>query len=216
MKKFKLTQAEIDKLVTVDRIDVKPTVYGVGSNDVDFQITIEGKIIWQYKLWTGVLERCFDNKFKQCHPTYENITCCDEWLSFSNFLEWVNKEVDHIGRPYKMELDKDIISKGNQIYSPDVCSLVPTAVNLLLTDSAAARGDYPIGVCFDKRVGKYIARLRCFGEMKYLGYYTTPEEAFVAYKIAKEAQIKAVANQYKGVLKPAVYESLMSWEITPA
>lgn len=214
MKKLKLTQAEIDKLVIVGRIDVKPTVYGVGFNDVDFQITIEGKIVWQYKLWTGVLERCFDNKFKQRRPTYENVTCCDEWLSFATFLEWVNKEMDYSGKPLGMQLDKDIIVRGNNVYSPLACSFVPHAVNSLLTASDAIRGDLPIGVSVHKE--RYQSQLKCLGKTKHLGYYNTQEEAFAAYKIAKEAQIKLVAMQHRDVLKPAAFESLMNWEITPA
>ena len=212
MKKFKLTQDQIDKWVTVDRIDVKPTVYGVGFNDVGFRTAIGGKHIWQYSLWTNMLKRCFDAKCKQLQPTYKNVTCCPEWLSFANFFEWVNKEVGYKGKPIGFALDKDILVKGNQIYSPDACSFVPHAVNSLLTASDAIRGGLPIGVCFAE--GKFKAQIRYFGVRTHLGFYNTQEEAFAAYKIAKEAQIKVVANQYRDVLKPAVYESLMNWEIT--
>ena len=212
MSKLKLTQAEIDKLVAVDRVAVLPTVYGVGFNDVAFQPSIDGKAIWQYPLWQNMLGRCFDAKFKQQRPTYEDVTCCDEWLSFANFFSWVNREVGYKGKPEGTELDKDILVKGNKTYSPEFCSFVPTAVNSLLTDCGAARGIYPVGVTFNKAKGKYKAQLRCFGKLKHLGYYTTIESASFAYKVAKEAQIKIVATQYEDVLSPAVYESLMNWE----
>ena len=215
MSKLKLTQAEIDKLVSVDRVVVKPTGVGVGFNDVQFQIAINRKHIWQYQLWKNMLGRCFDAKYKQRHPTYENVTCCDEWLYFANFFEWVNKEVGYKGKPVGSALDKDILVKGNKIYSPEACSFVPTAVNLLLNDHGAARGEFPVGVCFVKGRGKFRACLNCFGRHKHLGYYTTIESASFAYKTAKEAQIKIVATQYKDFLKPAVFESLMSWEIQP-
>ena len=211
--KLKLTQDQIDGLGVVDRVIVKPTVFGVGFNDVGFRVKVDGKIIWQYSLWTNMLKRCFDAKSKQLQPTYEDVTCCDEWLSFANFFEWVNKEVGYKGHPVGFELDKDIIVKGNKIYSPEFCSFVPQAVNNLLTDRSAARGEFPIGVCFDKNVGKYKAQLRCFGQVKHLGYYTTIEAASFAYKTAKEAQIKIVATQYKEVLSTAAYESLMGWRI---
>ena len=213
--KVELTQAEIDGLIGVERVVVKPAVFGIGLNDVAFQVRVDGKLSWQYDLWKSMLRRCFNEGYKQRHPTYKDVTCCDEWLYFANFFEWVNKEVGYNGKPIGFELDKDIIVKGNQTYSPDFCSFVPTAVNLLLTDHGAARGEFPVGVCFHKRVGKYIARLRCFGKLKHLGYYTTIESASFAYKIAKEAQIKVVALQHKAALKPAVYESLMNWKIEP-
>lgn len=215
MSKLKLTQAEIDKLVVVDRVAVKPTGVGVGLNDVDFRVRVDSKPIWQYKLWMSMLGRCFDAKYKQRYPTYENVTCCDEWLSFANFFEWLNKEVGYKGKPVGSALDKDILVKGNKTYSPDACSFVPQAVNKLLNDRGAGRGEFPVGVCFDKCRGKFKACLTCFGRNKHLGYYDTIEDAAFAYKTAKEAQIKAVATRYKDVLSPAVYESLMNWEVQP-
>ena len=213
--KVELTQAEIDGLIGVERVVVKATVYGVGLNDVDFRVRVDSKPIWQYQLWKSMMGRCFDAKYKQRRPTYEDATCCDEWLYFANFLEWLNKEVEYKGKPEGTELDKDIIVKGNQTYSPEFCSFVPTAVNKLLTDRSNDRGEFPVGFYFDKRAGKYKAQLRCFGKMKHLGLYTTVEDASFAYKTAKEAQIKIVATQYKDVLSPAVFESLMNWEIEP-
>ena len=211
--KLKLTQGQIDGLIGVERVVVKATVYGVGFNDVGFQPSIDGKTIWQYHLWQSMMRRCFSEKVKQRYPTYKDVTCCDEWLSFANFFEWVNKEVGYKGKPEGMELDKDIIVKGNKIYSPEFCSLVPQAVNSLVTDHGAGRGEFPVGVCFDKCRSKFKACLTCFGRQKHLGYYTTIEAASFAYKVAKEAQIKIVATQYKDVLSPAVYESLMDWEV---
>ena len=213
--KVELTQGQIDGLIGVERVVVKATVHGVGFNDVQFQMWVDGKIVWQYQLWKSMMGRCFDAKYKQHRPTYEDVTCCDEWLSFANFFEWVNKEVRYKGKPVGSVLDKDILVKGNKIYSPEACSFVPTAVNLLLNDHGAARGIYPVGVTFNKATGKFTTQMMCFGRKKHLGYYTTIESASFAYKVAKEAQIKIVATQYKDVLKPAVYESLMNWKIEP-
>lgn len=215
MKKLKLTQAEIDKLVSVDRVVAKGCVFGVGVNDVGFCVRFGNKDIWQYSLWASMLGRSFCGKYKDRFPTYQDVRVCDEWLSFANFFEWVNKEVGYSGKPEGMCLDKDLIIKGNKTYSPEFCSFVPTAVNKLLNDNGAGRGEYPVGVTFDKGRGKFRACLKCFGKLKHLGYYTTIESASFAYKTAKEAQIKIVATQYKDVLSPAAYKSLMNWEIEP-
>ena len=45
---------------------------------------------------------------------------------------------------------------------------------------------YP-GVSFDKGHGKYRARIHINGKNKYLGYFESPEEAFIAYR---EANLK--------------------------
>ena len=39
------------------------------------------------------------------------------------------------------------------------------------------------------------------------------EEAFNAYKKAKEAYIKEVAEEWRDSIDPRVYESLMNWVI---
>ena len=215
MSKLKLTQAEIDKLVVVGRVESNRRVYGAGVNTVDFEVVVEGDHIWQYRMWKSMIQRCFSEKYKQRRPTYEDATCCDEWLSFGNFVEWLNKEIGYSGKLDGYQFDKDLIIKGNKIYSPEACSLVPQAVNSLLLDSGATRGIYPVGVTFNKATGKFVAYLKCFGKLKHLGCYTTIESASFAYKTAKEAQIKIVATQYKGVLKSTVFESLMNWEIEP-
>ena len=213
MSKLKLTQAEIDKLETVGRVESNRRVYGAGVNTVDFEVVVEGDHIWQYRMWKSMIRRCFSEKLKARQSAYKDVTCCDEWLSFANFFSWVNREVDYMGRPVGFELDKDILMRGNKTYSPEACSFVPQPVNKLLMGSGAVRGDFPVGVCFHNLVGKFVVQLSVDGKQKTLGYYNNPEDAFAAYKVAKEAQIKVVALRHKDVLKPAVFESLMNWEI---
>ena len=215
VKKIVLTQEQVDKLVVVDRVIVKPTVSGVGLNDVTFKTYIGGGLCWQYKLWSGMLARCFNKGVKSVNPAYQDVTCCEEWLSFANFLEWCNKEVGYSGKPVGFHLDKDLIVKGNRVYSPTTCSFVPRAVNNLLTSSGSVRGKYPVGVCFDTNNGAFKVQVNHCGVLQSLGLYKTPEEAFAVYKIAKEAQIKVVALRYRDVIKPAVFDLLMDWEVTP-
>ena len=213
MKKTVLTQEQVDKLIIVERAVVEPTVHGVGCVDVPFKTSNNGKELWQYQLWSNMLGRCFNEKFKMTNPSYKDVTCCDEWLSFANFIEWSNKEVGYSGKPDGVELDKDILQKGNLIYAPEKCCFVPRVVNLLLTDRARRRGRWPLGVVFHKGVGKFVATVRCNGKIKHLGYFDNPEDASQAYKVAKEAQIKVVALEHREVLKSAVFESLMDWKI---
>jgi hypothetical protein len=211
--KRKLSQAEIDKLVTVDRIVATPTSLGGGVVDVDFFIGMNYDNIWQYKLWQNMLYRAYCPKYKQKFPTYVGVTVCSEWLYFGNFLEWVNREVGYGGHKKGFALDKDLLIKGNKVYCPEACSFVPDAINLLLGSNAAIRGGLPIGVSKLKGSDTYRARLKCWGSEKHLGCYKTPAAASAAYKIAKEAHVKVVATQHRDSIKPAVYEALMNWKV---
>ena len=93
------------------------------------------------------------------------------------------------------QIDKDILIIGNKIYLPKACRFVSSLVNALLTDCRKARGPYPQGVYFDKQPGKFKAQCRVNGKETHLGRFSTPEEASTAYKKAKYAEIRRIADQ---------------------
>ena len=187
-------------------------VYGVGVNDWAGSVMVDGKKIREYTLWARMLERCFDEKTKQKYPTYQGVTCSKEWLLMTPFIEDVSKMKGYDLEGW--ELDKDILVKGNKLYSKDTCCFVPAEVNMLLTKSDKARGEWPIGVCFHKATGKFMARLKINGKQKFLGCFTTADEAFQAYKRAKEAHIKVVAEKWKHQLDERVFQALMAYEVS--
>ena len=144
-----------------------------------------------------MLQRCFDNKLKEKYSTYKDVSCCSRWLCFANFLEDLEilKQEYNWNKDEKLTLDKDILHKGNKIYSLENCVLVPDWINTLFVKRDASRGDCPIGVCYRKQAKKYKAQCNINGKNKGLGYYGTIEEAFNVYKIAKKQEIKRVANE---------------------
>ena len=152
---------------------------------------------WEYNKWCKMLTRCFDDKYKQGNPTYKDVTCCDRWLCFANFLEdfKILKQECNWSTNEKLNLDKDILYKGNKIYSLKNCVFVPDWINLLFIKKDANRGEYPIGVNYNKQAKKYEARCSINGKNTHLGYYNTVEEAFNAYKQAKENEIKRIADE---------------------
>jgi len=186
-------------------------VYGVGVNDWVGNTWVGGKPIREYDLWKGMLRRCFNEKFKQKCPTYEGVTCSKEWLSMTKFIEDVS-QMKGFGLD-GWALDKDILSKGNKLYSKDTCCFVPTEVNLLLTKRDSSRGEWPVGVNFHKATGKFRAYLAINGKRKHLGLFNTPEEAFQVYKLAKEAYIKVVAQQWQHILDEKVFQALLDYEV---
>jgi len=186
-------------------------VFGVGVNDWVGNISVGGKVIREYQLWKGMLQRCFSGECKQRQPTYKDVTCSKEWFSMTNFIEDVS-QMKGFGLS-GWALDKDILQKGNKLYSKDTCCFVPAEVNQLLVKRDNSRGEYPVGVHFDKASGKFMAQLRINGKRKNLGYFTTPEEAFQVYKLAKEAQIKVVAHKWKHLLDNRVFQALLDYEV---
>lgn len=120
-------------------------VEGVGINDVDERTrNPDGTRTKSYSLWRSMIQRCYNQKSKNMHPTYEKCTCSPDWLYFSNFKRWCydngyQGQVD-------LTLDKDILIKGNKLYSENTCCFIPQRINKLILKNDAIRGKYPLGV----------------------------------------------------------------------
>ena len=192
-----------------------PTVYGIGVLG-DEIAKVNGEHTSEYKRWSSMLMRCYDDKFHSRFQTYVGCSVSENFKFFSYFKEWSNKQIganalDDKGNPFA--LDKDILVKGNKIYSEDTCCFVPHEINSLLTSSKAKRGLYPIGVSYEKRVNKYIATSVFESKNKRLGYFDCAEEAFNAYKQAKESFVKEQANKWKGQIDERAYLALINYEV---
>ena len=192
-----------------------PSVYGVGVIG-DEIVNIKSVAPKEYKLWTKVLERCYDIKYHNRYPTYKDCEMSNKFKYFPYFMKWCNKQIgfdskDDKGKPFA--LDKDLLVKGNKIYSEDTCVFLPRELNNLLTKNNSLRGEYPIGVSYDKRVSKFQASVSFEGKNKRLGYFDCEEKAFLAYKETKELRIKEVANKWKDQIDPRAYEALMNYQV---
>lgn len=62
-------------------------VFGVGVNDWGASVVSGGKFIPEYQLWKNTLKRCFNDDYKQKHPTYKDVVCCNDWLSMKNLFK---------------------------------------------------------------------------------------------------------------------------------
>lgn len=158
-----------------------------------------------YRAWRGMLKRCYNN------PTeaYKNCVVCDDWLTYDNFREWYNPR-------YKegWELDKDWLSRGNKIYSPETCCVIPPRLNQLIVRKLYKKHNLPHGVYLNSGSGRYFSTIGAKDETIYVGGgFNTPEEAFQAYKEAKESYIRREVEKYKDELEPRVYEAMMKYEV---
>lgn len=181
------------------------SVYGVGYVGIGkYKTEINKK---EYITWSSVMCRCYSSKYHEKRPTYKNITVCEEWYNFQNFAKWFEEN-------YKegFVLDKDILVKGNNTYSSETCCFIPSEINSVFTKSNKARGEYPIGV--HKKGNKFIAQISKTKKVRQrLGSYDTPEQAFQAYKTAKEAYIKEIADKWKRFIDPRVYQAMYNYRV---
>ena len=191
-----------------------PTVYGAGYSGVgEHEKHINKKSTRAYSTWKSMLKRCYSKKSHEENPTYKDCEVCEEWHNFQNFAEWFYGNYYEV-EDKRMELDKDILTKGNKTYNPKNCVFVPNNINSLFVKRQLSRGDCPIGVSYDKKRDKYTADLGGNrGKLVRLGRYGDVPSAFHAYKVEKEKLIKSIAEDYKDKIPNNLYKAMVNYKV---
>lgn len=196
-----------------------PEVYGVGMYGAKYRCGVNNADTKEYKIWHGMLQRCYEPKTQSKQPTYKDCYVCEEWLLFDNFYEWLHKQENFKKwiECHRWTIDKDILCKGNKIYSPNTCCLIPEKINCLFTKRQNDRGEYPIGVYYYKRGENF--RAQCMdpilNKRVLIGSFDNPEDAFIAYKNYKEKLIKNIAREEydKGNITKPCFEAMLKYKV---
>ena len=194
-----------------------PSVHGVGILGTKYPSKVNGVKTREYVLWHNMLRRCYSdtnvcNVSKKRDLTYEGCEVSDNFLHYEYFYEWCNKQIGFDNEGW--QLDKDLLVKGNKIYSENTSVFLPQEVNSLLIKRTTSRGKYLIGVSWHKKGKAFVAQVnKNKGKQEHLGYFNTELEAFNAYKQAKESFIKEQANKFKSQIDPRAYEALMNYKV---
>lgn len=161
----------------------KRAVSGYGINDADYVVSplVNGVRVpcFAYVTWRGLIQRCKDTAYHEKHKAYQGVEVCPEWRMFSEFRRWW---LDNYVEDF--ELDKDIMSDGVKIYSPETCIFIPKWLNLFIKESNVTSG-LPKGVLFEEERGKFKATLKHLNKTINVGRYSTAEEASTARIAAK-------------------------------
>ncbi len=165
-------------------------VYGMGLNDCpSMSHTLE------YTRWASMIQRCYDLESLKRDPSYIETYVCDEWLTFSNFLRWIE------GKDWEGKcLDKDL--SGENYYSPETCMWVSQELNKYWT---GARGKGLVGANYEADRNKWKSSIKLpGGAKKTLGRFKTEIEAHEKYMSEK---IKNLSHFFSSE-NPEVVEKL--------
>ena len=189
-----------------------PSVCGAGIVGTKYPSRVNGVKTKEYVLWCNMLERCYSTSLKKKCPTYEGCECSENFKSYEYFYEWCNKQVGFDNKDW--HLDKDLLIKGNKVYSESTCVFIPQEINQVLVKHESMRGEHPIGVHWSNTNKAFVAMVsKSTGKREYLGLFNTELEAFNAYKTAKEAFVKEKANKWKSQIDERAYEALMNYTV---
>ena len=192
----------IEKPVSSKAINHRKLVFGVGINDSEYLVSYinsSGKKIHcpYYVKWHSMVRRCHSDYARGKNESYDECGMCNDWLLFSVFKAWMEKQ-EWQGK----ELDKDILFQGNKTYSPITCTFVSSEVNSATCKEKVKNSQLPAGVC--AKGNKYQARCSIGKKRVYLGRFLSIEEASYAYITAKTNNIKDIASRQVEPLKSAL------------
>lgn len=161
-------------------------VYGAGINDSDYFVAPEvggyQDVCPIYQTWKSMICRCYCKKHQARYQSYLNCSVDAEWLTFSNFRDWMISQ-DWKGK----ELDKDILKVGNKVYSKENCVFVCKTTNNFISNQLTTRDALPVGVCLHRQSGKFQAQCSDPFTKKrgHIGLFDCPIEAHLAWKSRK-------------------------------
>jgi hypothetical protein len=155
-----------------------------------------------HAIWTQMIRRCYSI----AGSPYEDCEVCEEWLNYQNFADWYYANHYDIGDGKRMHLDKDILVKGNRLYSPETCMIVPQRINMIfMTKQKGVDADLPNAIrrCAHGYQAAYNG--------KSLGVFKTLEDAIEAHDTSKRIHIKQVAEEYRLRIPPKLYNAMLAW-----
>ena len=179
----------------------KRGICNIGVNDVRNSNSTKA-----YGVWDDLIARCCDEEYKQKHRCYKDVKICEEWLTFSVFKKWFDENYVE-----GWQLDKDMIERGNKIYSPSTCCFLPRELNNVYKRNLSGRA-LP-QCCRLTKSGKYIVTIKSQKQRIHIGTFDSVDEAFMAYKTKKEQIIRDTARKYEDKLDKRVLNALLNFEI---
>ena len=187
-----------------------PRVYGVGITGTKYPCSVNGSVIKEYTVWADMLKRCYDPKEHARYPGYAGCTTSDNFRYYEYFYEWCHNQIGFNNSSW--HLDKDLLFKGNKVYSEDTCVFLPAEINTALTSANTIRGELPIGVQHSQ-AGNYISSYNLGGIHYHGGTFYTVEDAFFHYKQAKEQYLQHLAYLWEPYIDPRAFLALMHYSV---
>lgn len=163
-------------------VESRKLLYGVGINDAGYPIQKKGLgyVCPYYLKWRNMLQRCYCPKAKY----NEGATVAKDWHKFSNFKLWVTSLGISPENLHLLHLDKDLLIRGNLIYSEYTCCFLHEKVNIFLNSVKTAKG-----VSWHKNRGYYVIQCKnpFSRKTEYLGKCKQQKDGFLLYNARKQS-----------------------------
>lgn len=156
-----------------------------------------------YSKWVNMIQRCYNSKIHVVKPYYKDVRVCEEWHNFQNFKVWYG---EHYVQGAKLELDKDLVCKDSNMYSPETCSLITHYMNTIFEE----RG---IKCSIAESNGMYKVSFSILGKMIDVGTFDTETDAVQAFVDYKKKYIIEIAEKSKHKVQDYIYQAMLDWKV---
>ena len=183
----------------------KRTVFGIGylgCSDADANRTDN----YIYSKWANMMQRCYDEETHRLKPYYAPCTAEIEFQNFSNYREWHRENA--MG-DRKVDLDKDVLIRGNSVYGSETCTLIPHFTNTVFETTKGIETN----IIKNSDNGKYDVIMSVLGRKEDVGSFDTEEEARQGFIDYKQDYIRKYAIKCKGKVPNKTYEAMLKWEV---
>lgn len=144
-----------------------------------------------YKVWGGMLQRCYGTNSAIKYPRYVGCSVCEEWKSFQLFAKWFLEQPNNSEKFPKNELEKDILVKGNKVYSPETCCFVPQEINGFFKQTSKNKNNIRLW-----KHGTYSSTVKFRGQSFFSKGLKTEQECVKFMKEKKLLKITIMVNDY--------------------
>lgn len=184
----------------------KRTLFGIGYLGCNDSFADGDNYI--YSKWANMMQRCYDEETHRLKPYYAPCTAEIEFQNFSNYREW-HKENAMGDR--KVDLDKDVLIRGNTVYGSETCTLIPHFTNTIFENRGA-----DTNIVLNNDTGKYDVTMSILGKREEVGSFDTEEEAKQGFIDYKQDYIRKYAKKCKGKVPNKTYEAMVNWVVETA
>ena len=153
----------------------------------------------EYRVWSLIIYRCCYKKYSRKLAPYKDCEVSEEWKNYSNFYKWYEDNFYECSD--QLEVDKDILSKEEKIYSKETCLLIPREINGFCKPSKQ-------GGCYLTVCNKWSANVNRRSGYTHIGNFDNFEEAEIEFIKCKNSIFQSLVDKYKGELPKYVYKKL--------
>lgn len=176
--------------------------------DGEYTARVDGKMTKCYNNWFNMFNRCYGEKTTL---PYSKVEVDEKWNDYQVFAKWYYENYDETLMK-GWDLDKDLLSSENKIYSENTCVFLPQEINALLATNIPSYTGYPRGVY--PKDGKFQSAIQKYGKSIYLGFFDTPEEAHKVYMKAKKEYLIEVSEKWRGILSDRVCDAIKNYDLS--